>query len=815
MFINSIVAGNTVYPILLLINISLLLFLGFIQLFFTRYDILIFDKTVNRYYFLLLCIGFALYKFAFFISPIFERYYFIVILSIVILSIVLFIYQKNSVNEKLCFLYLLMLVFLPPFLYFKSKIYLSISLIVFVILQIYLPRNYALKRKFKFVLLLPAYVFLDALFNINPSIYYLAPQFLLIFIFTYYYIKYLTKIKDVKIYYFLYITIYLLFTIGFISLINHELNNFKTKEKEKLRLKILNTFSLIEKEKETLFSISKMLISNSNSNSNNFNLKELIKTRHLFKLDFIGSISLRNKNFIYSGNPKIIDNIMQDNIINSLKDNIRDYFLFNSNGDIYIAAINKHILNNNVQNIVILIKKLKITQLYTSEIDPELLIYYKNALLNSTFTTKVKFISKNLLEINGKIYEFIKQESNDIKIVGMINYKLILNCLYQLYSYYAIFSLILIIALIYLGYSGLQKLYSEIESKEKILQNIINSVNDLIFYTDKQGNLLLANKFFYEFFQLSPDKQNINIFSLLDYKESSDLLKNDFNGKINIKEIKLKDNEGNNRYFSFYKIPVTNIFGEIYALIFYGKDFTLLKNYEFEIIRKEKFELISTLVSGLVHDLNNMINALLMHIYVLKTKESNEEKINYLKSMEEICQNINKLNKQMLSISKDEILQKKEIDLNSFIQNKTKLILVGKHVKVHFLLPEEKIKIMADEIQLTQVLSNLLINAIEAMNDNGNIYINVKKFSFTNKQILHQCVLEKGDYVEISITDEGKGIDEKIINKIFDPFFTTKKKGNGLGLAMTYRIIKNHNGCIAVKSEINKGTTFYIYLPLK
>ncbi|MGA1846939.1 two-component system sensor histidine kinase NtrB [Deferribacter abyssi] len=705
-----------------------------------------------------------------------------------------------------------MLVFVLLFLYFKSRVYITFSLITFVILQIFLPRNNALKRKFKFVLLIPLYVLLDALFNINQSLYLLIPQLILILIFTYYYIKLLTKIKDVKIYYFLYIVIYSMFTIGFISLINNELNSFKTKEKEEIRLKIQNIFSLIEKEKETLFSISKML--SSNNRNSDFNLKELIKTKYLFKLDLIVSISTQSKNFIYSGNLKDFTYILQNNILKSIKNKIRDYFLFSSNNNFYIAVINKHFLNNNPKNILIIIKKLKLTQLITSDTTTELLIYYNNSLLNLTSETKIKLITNNILKINNKTYEFIKLESDKIKVLGTISHKHFLNNIYQLYSYYAIFSLILIIALIYLGYSGLQKLYFEIESKERILQNIINSVTDLIFYTDKRGDLLLANKYFYEFFQLPLDKQNLNIFSLLAFKESFDLSESNFNGNITIKEIKLKDKKGNNRYFSFYKIPVTNIFGKIDALIFYGKDFTLLKNYEFEIIRKEKFEMISTLVSGLVHDLNNMINALLMHTYILKTKELNKEKIAYFKNMEEICQNINDLNKQLLAISKNEIIEKKEIDIISFIKDKTKLILVGKHVKIHFSLPNDNIKIMADEVQLTQALSNLLINAVESMNDNGNIYIRVKKLSFTTKQILHQCILEEGNYIEISIIDEGQGIDEKIINKIFDPFFTTKKKGNGLGLAMTYRIIKNHNGCIAVKSEINKGTTFYIYLPL-
>jgi CheY-like chemotaxis protein len=117
-----------------------------------------------------------------------------------------------------------------------------------------------------------------------------------------------------------------------------------------------------------------------------------------------------------------------------------------------------------------------------------------------------------------------------------------------------------------------------------------------------------------------------------------------------------------------------------------------------------------------------------------------------------------------------------------------------------------------DAGQISQVIANLVVNADQAMPNGGTLYVKCDNFCYdTNDALIPD--LAPGDYVRLRIRDEGVGIPEKYMKRIFDPYFTTKAKGNGLGLATAYSIIKNHNGLMTVESELHVGTTFTIYLP--
>jgi signal transduction histidine kinase len=115
-----------------------------------------------------------------------------------------------------------------------------------------------------------------------------------------------------------------------------------------------------------------------------------------------------------------------------------------------------------------------------------------------------------------------------------------------------------------------------------------------------------------------------------------------------------------------------------------------------------------------------------------------------------------------------------------------------------------------DKVQISQVISNILINASQSMSGGGLVKIQAENVTIEDGEFLP---LHPGSYIKISIKDKGPGIPKKLLKKIFDPYFTTKKRGNGLGLATSYSIISRHDGYIEVKSVIGRGTTFNIYLP--
>ena len=153
---------------------------------------------------------------------------------------------------------------------------------------------------------------------------------------------------------------------------------------------------------------------------------------------------------------------------------------------------------------------------------------------------------------------------------------------------------------------------------------------------------------------------------------------------------------------------------------------------------------------------------------------------------------------------------KKTLSIENVVKESISFILSGTNVNLDFSFDENLHAVNVDQGQIGQVFQNIAINANQAMPKGGTLNINVKNIQIGED---HELPLEAGDYIKISIEDQGVGISRKNLEKIFDPYFSTKKEGSGLGLATAYSIIKMHDGYIEVKSEVNKGTTFLIYLP--
>ncbi len=239
------------------------------------------------------------------------------------------------------------------------------------------------------------------------------------------------------------------------------------------------------------------------------------------------------------------------------------------------------------------------------------------------------------------------------------------------------------------------------------------------------------------------------------------------------------------------------------------EDITNRKKMEGEFFKSSKLESIGILAGGIAHDLNNILTVILGSISLAKIYiDKNEKAIQKLKTVENGIHQIKELTQQLQTFSKGGELVKKKINIEELIKESVNLVLCGSNVQCKFNFPNNLLTVQVDEGQLSQVINNLIINAIQAMTEGGlitiwgNNVINVEDTAF----------LTKGNYVKISIQDNGVGIPKENLQKIFDPYFSTKAKGNGLGLATTYSIVKKHGGYITVNSQVNTGTTFHIYL---
>ncbi|HEX3035438.1 MAG TPA: PAS domain S-box protein [Thermodesulfobacteriota bacterium] len=250
--------------------------------------------------------------------------------------------------------------------------------------------------------------------------------------------------------------------------------------------------------------------------------------------------------------------------------------------------------------------------------------------------------------------------------------------------------------------------------------------------------------------------------------------------------------------------------GEIRGIIA-SRDVTEHQKIEEERLKTQKLESLSILAGGIAHDFNNMLTAILGNIALAKIRQDPEDRAyKRLIEAEKACLRASDLTQQLLTFSRGGAPVKKEVFIGELIMEAGSFALRGSNVRCEFSIAEDLWLVEVDEGQISQVVHNLVINSQQAMPQGGVIRIKAENIAFDAQE---GVPLKEGRYVKITLEDEGIGIPQEYLSKIFDPYFTTKQKGSGLGLAVVYSIIKNHNGHIQVESEIEVGTKFYIYLP--
>ncbi len=189
-----------------------------------------------------------------------------------------------------------------------------------------------------------------------------------------------------------------------------------------------------------------------------------------------------------------------------------------------------------------------------------------------------------------------------------------------------------------------------------------------------------------------------------------------------------------------------------------------------------------------------------------------------LEEIQSAAQCATDLTRQLLAFSRKSIIEPKVIDLHEHIENMLKMLerIIGEDVVIDVSSEQPEGKIKADPSQIEQIIVNLSVNARDAMPNGGLLTIAVGEIECNEDYCKMHPDTVPGEYIRLTFTDNGEGMDEETKNKIFDPFFTTKSegKGTGLGLSTVYGIVKQHRGFIEVDSTLGKGTTFSIYFPL-
>ena len=259
--------------------------------------------------------------------------------------------------------------------------------------------------------------------------------------------------------------------------------------------------------------------------------------------------------------------------------------------------------------------------------------------------------------------------------------------------------------------------------------------------------------------------------------------------------------------------------GKAKSILTINTDITDKKTIEQQFLRAQRLESVGTLASGLLHDLNNVLTPIILAVPFMREKLTDEQSQDILRTLESSAKRGEGVVRQLMSfvrgVKGDRVMLQVRLlvwELLHFIaETFPPIIKVVKHC------PKGIWYVIGDSTQLYQVLMNLSINARDAMPNGGTLTIDLQNVMLSEQEAGLHLGAVPGMYVVLSVKDTGCGIPQEIINRIFDPFFTTKEpgKGTGLGLSSALSIVKSHGGFIDVRSEVGKGSEFYVFLPAK
>ena len=242
------------------------------------------------------------------------------------------------------------------------------------------------------------------------------------------------------------------------------------------------------------------------------------------------------------------------------------------------------------------------------------------------------------------------------------------------------------------------------------------------------------------------------------------------------------------------------------------------KQLEDRLRQAHKMEAVGRLAGGVAHDFNNLLTIIRGNSDLLEGREGADAL--HRKCVEQIQKAAGRavsMTRQLLAFSRMQVLQPRVLELNGVVAEMGKMIprLIGEHIEFSFLPDPALVSIKADPGQIEQVILNLAANARDAMPRGGKLSLRTENISVNEAEAMKRPPMIPGQYVLLSVSDTGHGMDEATKAHIFEPFFTTKEigKGTGLGLAMAYGIVKQSGGFIWVDSKLGAGTTFEIYLP--
>jgi PAS domain S-box-containing protein len=356
------------------------------------------------------------------------------------------------------------------------------------------------------------------------------------------------------------------------------------------------------------------------------------------------------------------------------------------------------------------------------------------------------------------------------------------------------------------------------ESEEKY-RNLVELLHEGIWAIDEDAHTTYVNIHMAEMLGYTVDEmQGKELFFFMDEESRKIASQNLERRRQGIKDrydLDFLRKDGVRICTSLSVAPLIGTDGKYRGAIAGVQDITDRKRLEEEQQRVEKLESIGLLAGGIAHDFNNILTAILGNISLAGMEAQPGSEIHKsLEQAEKASLRARDLTQQLLTFSKGGVPVKKLASLTELLRDTAGFALRGSNIKCRFFIPDDLWHAEIDAGQVSQVVHNLVINALQAMPTGGTIELTAENMALSETQSLGRGLpLNEGNYIRIAVTDHGSGIPADHLDKVFDPFFTTKQKGSGLGLATSFSIARHHGGHLSVESELGSGSTFYLYLP--
>ena len=364
------------------------------------------------------------------------------------------------------------------------------------------------------------------------------------------------------------------------------------------------------------------------------------------------------------------------------------------------------------------------------------------------------------------------------------------------------------------------------ESEAK-MRGILNSVDEGFIVIDREYRILSANRAFCTQVGLREDQVIGRFCHEVSHGRARPCFESDEDcparytfetGLVHTSFHTHHEASGAEQYVELKSYPMADASGSITSAIETLNDVTEKRKLQEQLAQSQKMESVARLAGGVAHDFNNMLGVIIGHTELAMVQvDASQPLFTSLREIRTAAERSAALTRQLLAFARKQTAAPKVLDLNETVAGMLKMLrpLIGEDIDLSWLPATGACAVRMDPSQIDQILANLCVNARDAIAGVGRIIIETGLATFDADYCAYRPEFIPGEYVSLTVSDDGCGMDRETLSKIFEPFFTTKEvgRGTGLGLAMVYGIVKQNNGFINVYSEPGQGSTFRLYLP--